>query len=255
MKLYLGIAWFCLFLLLALVGCSDEDERRQERREGDRQGPVVIGPGDRYDTHSSRTDRGDREEREGRERDEREGRRGGEYDRVRDVQMTGYRVRPASSPVLDRFDLAMQGVHIQHSPIHITNPGTSTFTARATEGDINTFLNGRAHRGNLGVRNIHMAFSKQQVQTTALVMMNNREVTAVSTGTLRPDGGTRIIYVPATIMVGDTALPAAAQQDILQQINPVIDLQSLPCAPQLKNVTLGKGEVMLSGTATPKNLP
>ena len=246
MKFRIGtaIAWFSVFLLLVfLVGCSDTGNEEEEEREGGNYGPVVIGPGDHYRAHEQgRHDEG--RDTEGHQR----------Y-RSDHVTVTGQNVRPENGPAFNRFNLSMNNVHYHHTPLHVISVGNTTFSGQVSEGNVNSFLNGRAQRDNTGMRDVHMRFLPGQVQMTAMYHRNNRDMSIYSTGTFRPDGGNRLIYVPRTITASNAPLPPDVQQDFLNQMNPVMDLGSLKCAPQVQHVTINRGMLTVSGPATVTNMP
>jgi len=268
MKRYL---WLCLLLLVGLIGCSDDNQ--DSNRQINPFGSVIIGPGDSYNSHVYRNG----EERQEYERNENrqygqyrtEGTNRGGYqarpesgrgDRDSDpsgddVAITGYNVKPAAGPPLDQFTLSMHDVTYALNPLHVTSVGYTTFNAQTADSTITKFLNQRTHNGNVGVRNITLAVSPQTATITAIVNMNNRDMNAVATGMLQPLNGTRVIFVPTSFTVNNVPLATATQQDILNQINPVLDVNGLKCNPVIQRVTLAQGAVVISGTATPNNLP
>ena len=277
MKIYHGLAGLGILLLLFLLtGCGSDDGQAYDLQVSP-YGTTLIGEADYYHTHVYRygQDRDDYERNEfngyGGEHGYSGDRSQGGYragdqghgdngDRGRDpsgddLALTGHHVRSTTGTVLDQFTLSLHNVTYQLNPLHVTSVGYTTFTAQTADSNINTLLNQRTHTGNIGVRNIHLAISPQQALLTATITMNNHDMNAVSTGTLQPAGGTRVIFVPATFNVNNVPLAAPAQQDILNQLNPVMDLSGLKCSPQIQQVKLGQGVVMLAGAATPHNLP
>ncbi|MHB9134207.1 MAG: hypothetical protein ACYDBB_24320 [Armatimonadota bacterium] len=260
-----------------IIGPADHYRWRTDRdghRDRDRDRDHDHNGRDRDDRGRGRGD-GDPDRDQGRNRDrdrDRDNDRDRDRDRDRDnerrddqgrrdrssvdyLQITGYLVRPATGPVLDQFDLSVHNVQYQLAPFRVTGIGSTEFTARTTEAQINTFVNGRARSGNSTVRDVRFTFMPQEVQATATITLEGRPVTVVSTGTLQPEGKTRLVYVPGAVTADGVRLPAAAQQELVKQLNPVVDLTGLNVTTQIQQVTLEKGVTTLTGTAAPKKLP
>lgn len=290
MKRTLGLAWSSLLVLVLVlvVGCEEDDGYYDHHYDYDYYGGVIIGPADHYDHGHGHGDHGHGDhdhggpdhggpdhggpDRGGNPRgDGNPGRGsgrspgggqvspGGGYhnrgnSRIDYIEITGYRVRPIAGPVLDEFELTASDVQYQVTPFQVTSIGSCKFTARVTEEQINTFVNGRV-RNDGTVRDIRFTFTPQQVQVTATVMLDGRQVTAVSTGILQPADKTRLVYVPGTMTEDGLPLPPAVQQELVQQLNPVVDLAGLNIATQIQQVTEEKGTTVLTGTAAPKKLP
>ena len=230
-RIQIGIACASVLVLLTVIGCGMGPMGVTGLII--RNAPYFIGYADSYDSQVKQL----------------------ASDHVKEVQVIGRGVRSEASPLIDEFNLTLHAVKFQQTPFHIVEIGSIAFSARATESDVNTFLNQRAHSGKVEVRDIHMSFTPRQVQTTVTIELDGRAVTAVSTGRLRQEGGTRVIYVPYTFTLDNAALPAAVQQDIVKQLNPVMELNGLKCIPQISLITLGEGTAIVTGTAALKNLP
>ncbi len=273
MKLVMMLAGACLVLLPFAAGCSAGEGEGQEEAEVNPYGPVIIGPGERYHTHierepdvqrggergDGRGNNGERTDREGGVGGERAGRdNGGQRDNDpdhRDVRLTGYRVQPATGPTLNQVDVRMRNVSFLRHPFHITSVDSTTFTAQMRDTDVNRYLNQRAHPGQIPMRNIHLAFSPQQVDLTATITRDGRDMAVYSSGRLQPDANGRILYVPNTYLAENAPLSVADQRDLTAQINPVADLHDLHCRPQVQQVTLGNGIATLTGPAAPQGMP
>lgn len=278
MRMHIGVCYLLLGVLLSLlIGCSGEAGYDGEEREASRFGPIIIGPAEGYHTHIERDrgegrdgdEHGDGEHRggdrdgeggDGEHRDGDRDREGGDPDpapgvTAANVQVTGHRVRPTAGPVIDQFDLSLRNVQYQRSPFHIASVDSYAFTAQLRDTDISTYVNRRPRTGNLGMRDFRMTFSPQQVQTTSIIMLNNRALQVASTGVLRPEGDTRIIYVPSTFTADNAPLSLDVQQALLAQINPVADFGSLNCAPRVQQITLDRDQATISGTAMLQHLP
>jgi hypothetical protein len=261
MRIYLGLAGLSVLVLLFFVGCGESGNRYEERGEAERYGPVIIGPAE--GGYRSRI-YGYRREGEHERGSERSGGRRRDADppgdppanyRANRVEVLGARVRPQNSPPLENVTLTMNNVRYQRNPYHVNGYDNSTFTAQLMASDVNAFLNQQRGRGNYQLRDINMRFRPRGVRMTANSYFDGRDRAVVSTGNLVPLGATQVIYVPNTFTVGDLPLPPNAQREMLNQINPIVDMSSLNFSPQIRRITLGKGVATISGDATVRNMP
>ena len=282
MIIRMGLACLGVLLLLLVVGCDNGvgvygyDYDEYGPYYGQDYGAIAIGPAYGYSGHEYR---GGHDEHGfgghnygergngggGRVFSERGNGGGGEHfgggggrgggGHHTDYLLTGRGVRPTASPIIDEFNLSFNDVQYQPKPFHVTHIGSTTFSARMTDTAVNAYVNKRAHSGVTQISQVHFTFAPGVVQATMQMKWNGQMVTAVSTGTLQPSGAQRLLYLPSTCTVNNVPVPAEMLKDISNQLNPLTNLQSLHCAPQIHQVSVSKGAVIFTGSAVVKNIP
>ena len=249
MRIPVGLAFLGILLLTLVAGCGNNHfDRGDDERQVRHHGADIIGPAGGYGAHIEPGPAGQGAYDRGYQT-------GGGDPQVASVQVTGTRVTPANSPVIDQFNLTLHDVTYRRSPFHITHVGSNTFTAQLKDSDVSTFLNKRPQTGIMVLCNTQMTFTPRFARLTTTIVGNGHDMTVISTGTLQPAGDARIVYVPTTFEGDGAPLSASLQQFVLQQVNPVADLGSLHSAPRVRQVTLGEDVATISGTSMLHNLP
>lgn len=222
--------WFLLLALLAVIcvgGCGGSSEHVAEQEILAR-APEYIGDAERYQVAL----------------------RGVGDDRVAFIQVTGYGVKPDANQVIDPLVLTLRDVRFSRQPFRIISVGQATFTGRVSEVALNTAIRKQQPPPSpIGLNQVRVELRQRLVRALATVPVVAVEVPVTTTGRLRIDDGIRIDYAPETLEVGHIGIPRTVQGLLATRINPLIDLSGLRFTPTITEVTVDRGEIIVSGTA------
>ena len=241
------IVFSAALLCLVFAGCDGGDD--EEGVGLGVYGPGYIGPAEGYGSDFFVPGFGEGDEDEGDDE-------GDDDDpSTPRADIVAYRLHPTAGPVIDRFVLRLHNIDYTRNPFRVNSIGSSTFSARTSQQDINAFLDQRAQITNEGVRDIRMAFRPNQTTLTAVVNVNGVDTSVSSSGTLEPSGPTQVVYVPQTFTANDASVSQDVQQRVMDQVNPVVNLSGLRCSPTIQKITPGNGYVSISGPVVVRSVP
>ena len=221
-----------LFAALALAGCGATDERAESRLESELQS--VLGPADRYEVDvdgvTSDATYADR------------------------VHATGYRVRLAHGPVVDRIEIDLRGIRYDRDRKRLERAESATAVAWITTADLGDFLESQD-----GVRDAVItlqapdsAFIRMRPELAGIPMPPGASVEAA--GRLEGNGSFLEYRVSDVRAVGLNLGDGFARR-ITQLINPLVDLTDLPMRLEVSSVRVEGRSIRVdaTGDAVPLN--
>lgn len=216
-------ALMCIILAALIIGGCGRPRESQIESAIERELPRVIGPAESYsvDVQGIRDSSG--------------------ADRV---IANGRRVQPAGSPVLDRVNITLTDVVYNASRQELERVGQADGTVRVLSGDIASFLE---NNRNLEDVEVQLQSPNQVIvrARSSIAQLGNTEVE--TTGTLRVDGP-RINYDISRVRAGGVTLPSPAPRLLSDEINPIVDLSSMPIVMQVTSIRVESNAVIASVT-------
>jgi hypothetical protein len=162
------------------------------------------------------------------------------------VQASLRDVRLPMGLVVDSVKVEAEGVQLQTEPFvaKVRTPGT--LEVFVGDQNLEAFLNQRQPGG---LRNFVVRATHGQLEIQAS-MVKIIELRATAICTLRIVGGRQLwVDVQSVQIMGAGA--TSLVQSLLQNVNPVLDVEEFPIRASLDSVTIGEGGVILHGTVAP----
>lgn len=200
--------------MFSVAGCGGSRES-QVANAIERYLPGIIGPADNYEVRV-------------------EGIRGATGADL--VTVTGTRVRPAGSPVLDRIEIALVGVVYNPNCAGLERIARANGAVRVLSGDVAAFLDANRNLQNVEVQfqPPNQAVVRAQPQISGLELPPGAEGVEV-VGALVGEGA-RIDYNISQVRALGLTLPEPAPELLSDAINPVVDLSGIPIVAEVAEV-------------------
>ena len=221
--------YFQLSMLCLLHYCSPVAEVKKNAaiREIVSQAPKLIGNADKFQVDV----------------------KGNKGDFTKLVTITGSKVQLSDQLTADELLLTLNNVKTEKKPLGIIEVGSSLFTLRLSDKQLNSYLE-KSKRNNIrGMRNITVKFYKNYMQVSAITNVLDRDVQLITDGLLQPLAATQLIFLPQNVNVGGLDIPATIQQELADRINPLIDMSAFTFKPRVTSISLEPGVAIISGNA------
>ena len=155
---------------------------------------------------------------------------------VRDVKLTGVAIS-ATDVTLDLNQL------VRKNQVVTTRRKTGHFTARVSESDLNKAL---AHKKN-SIENLRVALGSNGRLTFTGKYKFGLGANLKLEGKLDSPDHYRVNFVPTKASVNGIPLPTGPLKTVLQKMNPLLDLKSIPLSPRINKITVTQGSLTMSG--------
>lgn len=194
--------------------------------------PRLIGKADRYEVHIENTTDGQL--------------MGG---RVTDLSIVGRRVRIKDGPVVDRLEVHMHNLVVDTKKKAIKSVDRATFDLDFLQNDVARFLRQKLHTGD----RLKVIFAPSAMTVVLPASLLGRSLDLSVRGSLATNGPTQVVFVPEGASIGSHHLPDSVTRPVLETLNPVADVKSLPVPARIDTVTMRPNVLNVKGRLYPRD--
>lgn len=169
--------------------------------------------------------------------------------RVGHLIIVGRRIQIKDGPVVDRLEVHMHNLVVDTKKKAIKSVDRGTFDIDFVQNDVARFLRKKLHTGD----SLKVIFATNAMTVVLPASLLGRSLDLAVRGTLATDGPTRVIFVPEGASIGRHHLPDRVTHPVLQSINPVADIKSLPVPARIDTVTMQPNVLNVKGRLYPKD--
>ena len=192
--------------------------------------PGLVGKADRYDVSIRNTSDGQL--------------MGG---RVTDLVIVGRRVHIKDGPVVDRLEVQMHNLVVDTRKKAIRSVERATFDLDLVQADVAQYLRKKLHVGD----RLKVIFAPSAVTVVLPASLFGCSLDLSVRGNLALDGPTRVVFVPEGASIGAYHLPDSVTRPVLQTLNPIADVKSLPVPACIDSLTMRPNVLNVSGRLYP----
>jgi hypothetical protein len=218
----------CTASVCLCVGCSRASPFRAVEHSIQAELPRMIGPADRYQVSVSRS--------------------GGSLlaGRIPWVEIEGRNVRAIEGLNLDRLHVRLEEVRFRRSDHTVEEIGQTRFEAGLGADSVTRFV----QRRSPGLRDVRVRFSSGLVRVHATPALLGIGFPLEIEGRPVLHGTTAINFDASRVALLRLGLPEFAVRRLEAQVNPLVDLATMPFPLQLTAVQIAGNQAVITGTAT-----
>ncbi len=164
--------------------------------------------------------------------------------RIDRLNIHGRGVKMPNGTRVDKLDVVLTGVHFK-SDQTVTKVENTSFDASVTEQNLNDFL--RESRPD--VPNAKVVIDPKKLTMSASPRVLGIRTPVTLEGTLQITEDTKLNMVLDKVRARGIVVPGFVRGRVMHDINPVMDSTKMGMPAKLKSVTLGKGQLTVTGVA------
>lgn len=148
---------------------------------------------------------------------------------------------------IEKVEIEGEGLQLTPEPLNFSLPKPGKLKVSVTESALASFLNKRSP-GGLKEFKVRITGGAVHVEATAVLLI---PIKALAKCGLSIRGEGKLLWVDlVSVDVAGIGAKSLVQNQI-DQVNPVFDMQQFPITGKLETVTIGEGEILLTGSVAP----
>ena len=168
--------------------------------------------------------------------------------RVTDLTILGRRIHIKDGPVVDRLEVHMHNLVVDIKKKAIKSVDHATFDLDFVQSDVAAFLRQKLHTGD----RLKVIFAPSAMTIVLPASLLGRSLDLSVRGSLATNGPTQVVFVPEGVSIGAHHLPDSVTHPVLESLNPVADVKSLPVPARIDTLTMRPNVLNVKGRLYPR---